>query len=124
MRVVLADHNPNALWALKIILDEEPDIEVAGEATDAQQVQTVAKRAGAELLLLDKQLPGLPIERLIASLHALVPQPIVVVMSKNHEDSRLMLRAGADAFVSKGDPPDWLLVTLRQYAGQIKGTSR
>jgi DNA-binding NarL/FixJ family response regulator len=124
MRVIIADHNPAALWGLKTVLDEEPNIEVVGEARDAGELQVMAQRAAAQLLLLDNQLPGLPIEALIAAVQTLVPRPIVVLMSKNPEDSRLMLKAGADAFVSKGDPPDWLLSTLRQYASQMKGNPR
>jgi CheY-like chemotaxis protein len=41
-------------------------------------------------------------------------------MSSNSEDSRMALRAGADAFVSKEDQPEWLLITLRKYAKQTK----
>jgi DNA-binding NarL/FixJ family response regulator len=40
-------------------------------------------------------------------------------MSSDFETSRSVLKAGADAFVSKGDEPDWLLEKLHQYAKQI-----
>jgi len=55
---------------------------------------------------------------LIASLHALEPRPIVIVMSSEIEYSRVLLKAGADAFVSKGEP-DWLLEKLHRYAEQV-----
>jgi DNA-binding NarL/FixJ family response regulator len=117
MRIILAEHDRKALWALKILLEEEPGVVVVGEAADAQQLEAVAERGAADLVLLDRWLPGsFPIEALIASLHVLERRPIVVVMSIDAEDGRLMLSAGADAFVSKGDQPDWLLQTLRQYA--------
>jgi transcription-repair coupling factor (superfamily II helicase) len=60
-----------------------------------------------------------PIEDLIARLHALQPNPIVVVMSNEFEYSRTLLKSGADAFVSKEDQPDWLLDTLHRYAQRI-----
>jgi hypothetical protein len=44
-------------------------------------------------------------------------------MSSNNEDSRFMLKAGADAFLSKGERPDWLLTVLRQYASRTPGNS-
>ena len=124
MRIILADHNPHALWALVTNLVEEPDIELAGAVTDALQLQEFAAKAAVELVLLDNHLPGLPIENLIASLRALTPRLIVVVMSSDTEDSRMILRAGADAFVSKADQPDWLLNTLRRFAERAQQESR
>ena len=60
------------------------------------------------------------IEDLITRLHALEPPPIVVVMSSEVENSRKLLKAGADAFVSKGDEPDWLLETLQKFESRSK----
>jgi DNA-binding NarL/FixJ family response regulator len=116
MRIILADHNRKALWALRMLLDEEPGMEVVGEATNADKLQKVAEKNRADLILVDRRLPGSEIEVLIPGLHALEPKLIVVVMGSNYEDSKLVLRAGADAFVSKGEQPDWLLETLRRYA--------
>ncbi len=80
----------------------------------------MAENRAADLFLVDRELPGAFIEDLIARLHALEPRPIVIVMSSGFEYSRMLLQAGADAFVSKGDPPNWLLQTLRKYAERMK----
>ena len=120
MRVIVADHNPEALWALITILVEEPCIELSGAVADGLQLLDFAAQAAVDLVLVDRRVPGLPIEDLIACLQALKPRPIVVVMSSDFEDGRIMLRAGADAFASKGDQPDWLLDTLRRYAEQAQ----
>lgn len=116
MRIILADHDRSTLWALKTLIDEESNMEVVGEATRMRELQAMAKQLGADLLLVDRRLPNSDVEELITSLHGLVPRPIVVMMSSELADSRVMLRAGADAFVSKGEHPDFLLQTLRQYA--------
>ena len=118
MRVILADHNRSTVWALQTLLEEEPNMEVVGEATDAQKLLQLAEQIGTDLVLVDKGLAEGDIRSLIAKLHALCPRPIVVVMSSASEDSRVMLRAGADAFVSKGEQPDWLLQTLREFANR------
>jgi DNA-binding NarL/FixJ family response regulator len=47
--------------------------------------------------------------------------PFVIVMSSDFETSRSVLKAGADAFVSKVDEPNWLLEKLHPYA--IQGNS-
>lgn len=124
MRIILADHHRHALWALKTTLQEEPDLEIVGEEVDSEGLLRLAEKAAVDLILVDRKLPGDPIEDLISCLKTLEPKPIIIVMSSNVEDSRKMLKAGADAFVSKGDQPDWLLETLRQYAKRIKNPSR
>ena len=84
MRIILADPNQKTLWALKTLLDEEPDMEVVGEAAHAQQLLDVAEKSSPDLVLLERRLPGSEIEPLIAGLHALEPRPnIVVFISRN-----------------------------------------
>jgi hypothetical protein len=41
-------------------------------------------------------------------------------MSAKSEQGNMLLKAGADAFVSKGDQPDWLLETLQKYEKRFK----
>jgi DNA-binding NarL/FixJ family response regulator len=115
MHILLADHHPNALWALKTLLQEEPGLEVVGEAVDGENLINLSKTHHPDLILVDRDFPGSPIEDLIAVLHRIVPKPTVIVMSSNPEHGRLLLMAGADAFVSKGEQPDWLLDILRSY---------
>ena len=120
MNVILADHHLKALWALKTMLKEEPEFNLLGEAEDGEHLLLLANEQNADLILIDRGLPGVPIVDLVAGLHEGEPKPIVIVMSSNSEDSRMALRAGADAFVSKGDQPEWLLTTLRKYANKVK----
>jgi DNA-binding NarL/FixJ family response regulator len=119
MRIILADPNQKTLWALKTLLIEEPGMKVVGEAADAEELQEIAEKNGPDLVLLDRRLPGADVGVVIAGLHALEPKPVVIVMSSDNEDSRFMLKAGADAFLSKGEQPDWMLKVLRQYAERL-----
>ncbi len=115
MRIILADHHAQPCWALKTLLDEQPEFEIIGEAVDAAGLLSLAEKHLPDLVLVDGELPGLFIEDLITRLHVLEPPPIVVVMSSESENSRKLLKAGADAFVSKGDEPAWLLETLQKF---------
>ena len=120
MRIILADHHAQPCWALKTLLNEQPEFEIIGEAVDAEGLLALAKKHLPDLVLVDGELPGVYIEDLITRLHDLEPPPIVVVMSSEFENSRKMLKAGADAFVSKGDEPDWLLETLQKFESRSK----
>ena len=119
MRMIIADQHPKVLWALRTVLEEESEFDLLGEAVDAEELLKLATEHTADLVLVDRELPGRPIEDLIASLHALDPRPFVIVMSGEFEYSRTLLKSGADAFVSKEDQPDWLLDTLHSYAQRI-----
>ena len=120
MRILLADHHVHPRWALENLIEEQPEFDLVGEAQDAQGLLILAEKHTPDLVLIDRELPGIPIEDLIDRLHALRPKPIVVVMSSESQFSRVILKAGADAFVSKGDEPIWLLEKLQKYAKQFK----
>jgi two-component system nitrate/nitrite response regulator NarL len=119
MRILLADHHAAPRWAIITLLEEQPELDLVGEAEDAQGLLWLAEQHTADLILFDSELPGVSIDDLIVRLHAIEPRPIVIVMSCEPERSREVLEAGADAFVSKADEPYWLIEGLQRYARQI-----
>jgi DNA-binding NarL/FixJ family response regulator len=115
MKIVLADHHPQALFALKTMLQENSKLEVIGEALDAYKLLTMVMEKCPDLILMDSELPGMSNTHLITELHKIQPKPNVVVLGTNPEQGRMLVKAGADAFVSKSDPPDWVLATLQNF---------
>ncbi len=115
MRIILADHHRHARLALATLLQEQPEFNLIGVVEDTQGLLEIAEEYPADLFLIDRKLPGTPIEDLIERLHTLAPRPTVIIMSSEFEYSSMLLKAGADAFVSKGDQPDWLLETLLKF---------
>ena len=115
MRIILADNHEQSRWSLMTLLEEQAEFDLIGAVDDAQKLLELAEKESPDLILVDNELPGVYIEDLITSLHALEPKPTVLVMSSDFENSRKFLKAGADAFVSKGDPADWLLEILYKY---------
>jgi DNA-binding NarL/FixJ family response regulator len=120
MRIILADHHEQSRLALGTLLAEQPEFDLIGQAIDAQGLILLAENHTADLILLDGELPGDYIDELISTLHALKTGLIVLAMSGKSENSRKLLKAGADAFVSKTDDPEWLLEKLHKYAKQIE----
>jgi len=119
MRIILADNHPHILRTLKTVLQEESGFVLVGEAEEARSLLALAAAEPVDLILMDRDLPGAPIEDQIAALHALASRPRVIVMSSDPDSSRLMLRAGADAFVSKSDQTAWLLDALHIHAARL-----
>ena len=110
MRVLLADDQPQVCSALRLLLEQDPEMNVVGEAAKAEDLLAQVGATRPDLLLLDWELPGLqPTNPLLPALRALCPRLSVIALSGRPEMCRAALAAGADAFVSKGDPPERLL---------------
>lgn len=119
MRIILADHHLQPRRALMILLDEQPNFEVVGEAVDGDDLLRLASEMQADAVLVDQELPLVGINDLITKLHALQASLLVVVMSSKPEYCAQMLEAGADAYISKMDQPACLLEFLSMCARQI-----
>lgn len=114
-RILLADHHAHVLWGLKTMLQEDMRVALVGEAADAESLIELSQKNHPDLILMDRNLPGDTIENLITTLHRLVPKPVVIMMSDNPEDNRILLQAGADAIVSKSETAKWLAESLEKY---------
>jgi two-component system response regulator DesR len=112
MRVLLADDQAKVRSALRLRLEQEPGINVVGEATEADELLAQVGAARPDIVLLDWELPGLPRNDALSALRARCPHLKVIALSGRPEARRAALEAGADAFVSKGDPPEQLLAAV------------
>jgi DNA-binding NarL/FixJ family response regulator len=114
MRVLLAEHHRQVLRALQTLLNEKTEYILIGDAADADSLLAQAEAKKPDLVLLDWELPGQPRVDLVADLYALDSRLKVIVISSKLEVQELAIKAGAHAFVSKGDPPQALLDALRE----------
>ena len=112
MRILLADDQKKVRSALRLLLEEQPDLEILGEAMDTTGLLDWVKAAHPDLVLLDWELPGLPAVALLPLLHFHQPGLRVIALSGRPEARRAALEAGVNAFVSKGDPPERLLALV------------
>ena len=112
MRVLLADNDRRICTALHLFLKSHSTLAVAGESPDVDALIHQANTLAPNLILLDWELPGAPDAALLNRLHQTSPRPWVIALSGRPESEREALTAGADAFVSKADPPERLLAAL------------
>ena len=112
MQVILADGHQNVRTALRLLIEEEPEWCVVSEATNAGRLLSLLAQNPPDLLLLDASLPGRRMEDLLAELRLKYPQLMIIILSGRPETHRPALHSGANAFVSKGNPPEDLLKTL------------
>lgn len=127
MRILLADDQPRVRFALRVLLERRPGFEVAGEAVNAEALLAQMETTCPDLVLLGWELPGLAMVGSLSALRRIYPNLYVIALSGRPEARRAALAAGADAFVSKGDPPERLLAAIndcwrgqRQQSGRLR----
>lgn len=121
MRVTLADERHKVRFALRTLLGRQADVEVVGEASNAQDLIALAENECTDIFLLDCELPGMKLHDLVESLRGTCPESMVIALSGRVDARRMALSAGVDAFVSKGDPPERLLSAIKSCAERCSG---
>ncbi len=112
LRILIADDQYDVRSALRLLLEHEGGMRVIGEVAEIRGLIELAPLICPDLVLLDWELPGSG-GSTISLLRSHCPQLQVIVLSGRPEMREQALRAGADAFVCKGDSPEKLVTSLR-----------
>ncbi len=114
IHIVLADDQAPLRSALHLWLEQETRLHVVGEATDAASLMDQIAQTPPDLILLDWELPGMPIAHMLPLLNQELPNTHIIALSSRPEARQAALAAHVDAFVSKGEPPEKLLAAIGQ----------
>ena len=112
MRILLADAQAKVRFALRVLLERQPGFEVVGEASDVDDLLAGVKTCEPDLILLSWELPHPAKAEVLPALRTACPHLSVIALSGRLEARRAALNAGADAFVSKSEPPERLLAAI------------
>jgi DNA-binding NarL/FixJ family response regulator len=112
MRILIADPQPKVRFALRVLLERQPGLEVVDEVDDAEALLALVKGCCPDAVLLGWELSGIPVERLMVALREACPELVVIALSGRLEAERTAIALGADAFVSKSNPPEQLLAAI------------
>ena len=118
VRVLLADDHAVARRGMARLIEEEPDMEVVGEAADGTEAVDLARRLRPDVVVMDVSMPGLGGIDATRILHAEMPDVRVVGLSLFEEIERAaaMRQAGAAHCFSKSAPPERVVAAIRQCA--------
>ena len=120
IRVVIADDHSVVRTALARVLDDEPDIEVVGEAMDGREAIWLADELEPDVVVMDVGMAPVSGTEATRTIRASHPDVRVIGLSM-HEGvwmSRAMMQAGAIAHVEKAAPLSTLIAEIRGAAGQ------
>jgi len=113
MRVLLADDQDQVRSALRLVINQESDFEVIGEVSNPDQLFEKVEECMPDLLLLDWELLPEWERGVFTTLHHTFPDLYVIAMSACILSEQEALAAGANAFVSKVEPVDRFISSLR-----------
>jgi DNA-binding NarL/FixJ family response regulator len=118
IRVVIADDQELLRLGFRMILDQESDIEVVGEAGNGEEAVDVTEKARPDVVLMDVRMPG--VDGIEATRRIVVGTPSTrgLVLTTFDLDAYAFgaLRAGASGFLLKDVPPDELTAGIRLVA--------
>jgi two-component system response regulator DesR len=111
--LLLADDDVQERTALRRLFEQDPETVIVGEIVDVDGLLEQAQAVRPDLLLLDWELPGMQPAGLVQALHCLGYPLKVIAFGTRPEACAEALAAGVDAFVSKEEPVEELLKTVR-----------
>lgn len=118
-RVVIVEDHPMVREHLVFLINNEPDMEVCGEADNISQAMEIIRNTSPQLVIVDLTLKGGSGLDLVKGLKALsLPAPVLVFSM--HEESlyaERALRAGAKGYITKNQGSREVLSAVRRVLG-------
>jgi DNA-binding NarL/FixJ family response regulator len=114
-RILLADDHALVRRGVRLILEQEPDLEVVGEAGDGAEVVALSRELQPELVVLDIAMPrltGLQAAREIGR-RARAPRMLMLSMHDNEQYFFESLKVGACGYVLKSVADEDLVSACR-----------
>lgn len=120
VRVLVADDQDLVRTGLAMILDDQPGIEVVGQAADGRAAVELARRLRPDVCLVDIRMPGLDgieVTELLAGRGVTDPVAVVVITTFDLDEYvHGALRAGARGFLLKDAGPELLVQAVHAAA--------
>jgi CheY-like chemotaxis protein len=116
LRILIVDDQQRARRSLMALLATRFQLAETCEAANGMEAVRCVEECKPDIVLMDARMPemdGIEATRIIKTKSKHTP---VIVLSIYLEYQEAALAAGADAFISKGDPPERLLEALTKVS--------
>jgi DNA-binding NarL/FixJ family response regulator len=118
LRVVLTDDHPVLRSGIRALLEQDPGIEVVGEAGDGPAALELVEALEPDVLLLDMEMPGLSGVEVARQLMDR-GSPVLVLALSAYDDEhyiRELLASGAAGYLTKDEAPESILEAVHGVA--------
>jgi DNA-binding NarL/FixJ family response regulator len=112
--VLLVDDDATDRNLLKVLLEENTEIQVVGEASDGEEAVVLAERYRPDVILMDIHLPHVSGVEATRHINGKLPHVVIIGVSSQYTPYHYnaMIAAGAVAFVRKEDAVEALYKTI------------
>lgn len=121
IRVVLVDDHTVMRAGTRRILEDEPDIEVVGEAADGAEALRLTDTLEPDVIALDIGMPGMDGIRMCHALRDRGHAPRILILTGHDNEGyvRALRQLGVQGYLLKSAGPDELVQAIRSvHAGQ------
>ena len=118
IRVVLADDHLVVRAGIRMLLEQDPNIEVVGEADNGEQAIELVSLHSPDVLLLDMEMPGKNGVVVAQELTRMKAKVRILGLSA-HDDAQYvssLLQNGAVGYLTKGEAPDKMVSAVHGVA--------
>ena len=122
IRVFIADDHQIARQGTSLVIREQADMEVIGEANNGWEAVELIRKLNPELALMDIEMPGLSGIEAAKRLNEVAPDTSILIHSAYDREDLLVqaLQAGASGYVLKATNAEDLLAAIRAvHSGQV-----
>jgi DNA-binding NarL/FixJ family response regulator len=133
VRILIADDHPVVRQGLRISLEENPEWEICGEASNGRMAADLARRLKPDVVVMDLSMPelnGLETTRIVREDNPST-EVLIFTLHQSQELLEEVRASGAKGFVLKSDPTETLRMAvaalsehLHYVTGTVMGTSR
>ena len=118
-RIVIAEDHALVRSGLRLMLEDEPDLKVIGEAENGREAVELCRRVRPDLVLMDVRMPDMDGLTATREIKQELPRTSVVIVTIQENTDYLFdaLKAGAAGYILKKARPDELLGTVRKVLG-------
>jgi signal transduction histidine kinase len=117
LRVLLADDHRIVREGLRLLLNDQPNVEIVGEAAHGREAVDLALRLEPDVVIMDFALPLIDGDVATRRIKEHLPRTRVIALSTYDEPQKMkierMFRAGAEGYVLKTASSDELLAAIR-----------
>ena len=118
-RILVVDDHPIVRQGLALLINQEADLLVCGEAEEAMGAMHVLASSKPDVLIVDISLNGPDGLDLLKNIRNVYPTLPVLILSMHDESiyAERALRAGANGYIMKQEATEKVLVALRRILG-------
>ena len=125
--VFVVDDHPIVRQGLALLINQEPDLAVCGDAEEMHAALTAIAALKPDILIVDISLNGPDGLELLKNIRLTAPRLPVLILSMHDESiyAERALRAGANGYIMKQEATEKVLVALRRIlSGEIYVSGR